>query len=104
MNDDIRAQLDRYVSTARDFIEGRLAGPSFQERFLNDFKKDQRLYADSISEYLMMMFDEAECYEPDPKLLRRLKQRDPKIYLNEDELRERARGFVQKMQPILARR
>ena len=104
MNDEIRAQLNRYFFTARDFVDGRLSGPAFQERFLKDFKHDQRLYADPISELLMMMFDEAECYEPDPELLQQLKLRDPKIYLSEDELRERARGFVKKMGLILARR
>ncbi len=102
MNDQMRAKLSDYLQSARDFAEGRAAGPAFRERFMAAFAADQFLYGEPYAQALMSFFDEVECYEPDPALLSELKQRDAALYLDEGELRDKARGFVESMSALLS--
>lgn len=101
MTAEIRKRLELYAALARDFVDGRTNAAIFQDRFISSFKADKNLYEQPLTDTLMMMFDEADCYDADPELLKRLKAKDPDIYLDENELRDKAREFVRKMDQAL---
>lgn len=102
MSDEERRRLEAYLALARDFIEGRAAGPAFRTAFTERFKRDQSP-ANAAGELLSRMFNEAECYEPDPALLARLRERDPDLYIDEARLRENLRPLVGELAALVSR-
>lgn len=101
MDADHRLQIEAYVAMAREFAADRAEAKSFQLRFIAEFKKDQRLYGDAAADILMDFFNDAECFEPDPELLKRLRERDPDLYIDEAQFRAKAVSFVQKAGALL---
>lgn len=102
MNEERRRRLEAYLSLARDFVEGRAAGPAFRDAFTERFKSDESP-ADAAGELLSRMFNEAECYEPDAALLARLRERDPGLYIDEGRLRENLRPLVRELAALVSR-
>lgn len=102
MSDQLaRARAQSYLALAQAFAAERIAAPEFRRAFLDAFKGDPNLYEDAVSEPLLLFFDFVESYEPDPELLKGLKEDAPDVYLDAEELRSKAREFVAKLEPLL---
>jgi len=101
MNPDHRRQIEIYLALAREFALERGDGASFRRQFMHAFKQDQRRYDPRVGDLLMELFNDAECHQPDPKLLKELQRRDASLYIDEPTLRLRAKSFIEGAEALL---
>ncbi|HEY7109969.1 MAG TPA: colicin immunity domain-containing protein [Nitrososphaeraceae archaeon] len=76
--------MEPFLELMEQYLAGEIQGAEFQNRFFEEFKKDNAVWLDKNHRILNWLFNEVEAYCSDPELLKRL---DPKFNIGEKELR-----------------
>ncbi len=105
-------KLIEIIEKIRDFINGKIGGEEFSQYYLKHRRKRLEKtieFSPRIEKILDRIFMDVDAFEPDPKLLRELREEfeasyhKESWYIDEEEFRKRAKIALNKLNKILKR-